>query len=67
MAWKLAGFPLIGGFENLACQNNDVQYKAYDYEKNIAQHMQEYLSWETGLIEQVERDGTANFKHFSIK
>jgi len=67
MAWKLAGFPLIGGFENLACQNNDVQYKAYDYEKNIEQHMQEYLSWETGLIEQVERDGTANFKHFSIK
>ena len=65
MAWKLSGFPLIGGFENLACQNNDVQYKAYDHDQNIEQHMQEYLSWEIGLIEQVERDGTANFKFFS--
>jgi 3-mercaptopyruvate sulfurtransferase SseA len=63
-AWQAAGLPVAQGFENMADQNNDIQYKAYDHDDNIEFHMQEYLSWETGLVEQVERDGTARFKHF---
>ena len=65
-AWQAAGLPVAQGFENMADQNNDIQYKAYDHNDNIEFHMQEYLSWETGLVEQVERDGTARFKHFPV-
>lgn len=62
-AWRAAGGALSEGFENMADNNNDVQYKAYDHTENIEFHMQEYLSWETGLVEQIERDGTARFRH----
>jgi rhodanese-related sulfurtransferase len=62
-AWVEAGLPTQTGFENMAEENNDVQYKAYDYDDNIEEHMREYLSWETGLVEQVERDGTTRFRH----
>ena len=65
-AWRAMDLPQTKGFENLADQNNDIQYKAYDHDDNIEFHMQEYLSWETGLVEQVERDGTARFKHFQV-
>ena len=63
VAWREAGGTLNEGFENMADDNNDVQYKAYDHTENIEFHMQEYLSWETGLVEQIERDGTARFRH----
>ena len=36
----------------------DNQYKAYDHDENIEFHMNEYLSWEIGLVDQIERDGT---------
>lgn len=62
-AWRAAGGALSEGFEHMADDNNDVQYKAYDHTENIEFHMQEYLSWETGLVEQIERDGTARFRH----
>jgi rhodanese-related sulfurtransferase len=62
-AWKAAGGALAQGFENMADENNDVQYKAYDHEENIEFHMNEYLSWEIGLVDQIERDGTARFQH----
>ncbi len=65
-AWKANGGPLVTGFENMADQNDDVQYKAYDHDDNIEFHMQEYLSWEVGLVEQVEKDGTARFRHFPV-
>ena len=47
----------------MADDNNDVQYKAYDHTENIEFHMQEYLSWEIGLVELIDRDGTARFRH----
>jgi rhodanese-related sulfurtransferase len=64
-AWREHGGALSQGFEHMADENNDVQYKAYDHTENIEFHMQEYLSWEVGLVEQVARDGTARFRHFS--
>jgi rhodanese-related sulfurtransferase len=62
-AWRRAGGDMSAGFENMADDNNDVQYKAYDHTENIEFHMQEYLSWEIGLVELIERDGTARFRH----
>ena len=63
-SWRSMSFPEKSGFENMADINNDIQYKAYDHDDNVETHMEEYLSWETGLVEQVERDGTAHFKYF---
>ena len=62
-SWRASGGDMTQGFENMADDNNDVQYKAYDHEENIEFHMNEYLSWEIGLVDQVERDGTARFRH----
>ncbi len=63
-AWTEAGYPLAEGFERLTTKNDDVMYKAYDHTENIEFHMQEYLSWEIGLVDLVERDATARFRHF---
>lgn len=62
-AWRAAGGALTEGFENMADDNNDVQYKAYDHTENIEFHMKEYLSWEIGLVDLIEKDGTARFRH----
>jgi rhodanese-related sulfurtransferase len=66
-AWRKAGYPENTGSERMATENNDVFYRAYDYEEgevDIPAKMQEYIDWETGLVEQVERDGTARFRAF---
>ncbi|MPY71293.1 MAG: thiosulfate sulfurtransferase [Alphaproteobacteria bacterium] len=66
-AWRAAGGALNTGSEHMACRNDDVFYRAYDYEEgeaDIAAKMQEYIDWETGLVAQVERDGTARFRAF---
>jgi rhodanese-related sulfurtransferase len=63
-AWRAAGYELAEGFENMASENDDLFYRAYDHTENIEDHMREYLSWETGLVAQVERDGTAKFRRF---
>jgi len=62
-AWAKASLAMATGFENLTTANNDVQYKAYDHDDNIEFHMQEYLSWEIGLVDLVEKDATARFQH----
>lgn len=62
-AWVAAKGEVTAGFENMADTNNDIQYKAYDHDDNIEFHMQEYLSWEIGLVELIEADGTARFRH----
>jgi rhodanese-related sulfurtransferase len=63
-AWRAAGYDLAEGFENMASENDDLFYRAYDHTENIEAHMREYLSWETGLVAQVARDGTARFRRF---
>ena len=49
------------GFQNLTTLNNDIQYKAYDFDENVEAHMQEYLSWELGLVDLINADGTSRF------
>lgn len=63
--WIKAGYAIATGFENMTTDNNDVQYKAYDHDENIEFHMQEYISWEIGLVDLVERDATARFRHIA--
>ena len=64
-AWRAAGFDLADGFENMASANDDVWYKPYDHDGEVvAEQMRGYLEWEVGLVEQIERDGTARFRRF---
>jgi rhodanese-related sulfurtransferase len=61
-AWKAAGLPLADGLENLADECDDVYWRPYDRDVGAEQAMSEYLAWEHGLIEQIERDGTVRFR-----
>lgn len=57
-AWAAAGLPLATGFERLASEPDDVWYSPYDHD-DLGKAMTEYLSWETGLVGQLEREGIA--------
>jgi len=61
-AWKAAGLPLMDGFENNLDQSVDVWYRPYDMDDAQEGAMKQYLSWEVNLVQQIERDGTTNFK-----
>ena len=52
------------GWENLASAREDLFYKPYDREGSPEEAMQQYLTWEIALVEQIKRDGTLVFPHF---
>ncbi len=63
-AWRRAGHPMTEGFENLADETEDIFWKPYErHERDgeVEAAMSAYLSWEIGLVDQVERDGGADF------
>ena len=64
-AWRNAGYPLEKGDDPDAGElSEDVWYKPYERADAIEDSMRAYLTWEVGLVEQIERDGTTNFKQF---
>ena len=64
-AWKNAGYLLEQGDDPDAGElSDDVWYKPYQRVDAVEDSMKAYLSWEVGLVEQIERDGTTNFKPF---
>jgi rhodanese-related sulfurtransferase len=64
-SWIDADFPTTKGMEHFISEADDVWYKPYDYNKDPKQAMRDYLTWEVGLIEQIERDGDVEFKAFT--
>ena len=60
-AWRHAGFAVDTGMELPLCEIDDVWDKPYDRERDQEKRMQEYLEWEVQLMDQVDRDGTAEF------
>jgi len=61
-AWRHAGNAMEPGFERPTTEPDDVWYKPYDHDGQAApKHMQEYLTWEIALVEQLERDPTVRF------
>ena len=60
-AWRDLGYPQASGFENMAQEPDDYFLRAYDRDSGVEQAMQDYLTWEVGLVQQVERDGDARF------
>ncbi|MBL4720543.1 MAG: thiosulfate sulfurtransferase [Alphaproteobacteria bacterium] len=63
-AWTSAGEATATGWENLASAREDIFYKPYDREGSPEEAMQQYLTWEIALVEQIKRDGTLTFPHF---
>ena len=64
-AWCDAGFGLVKGDDPDAEElSDDVWYKPYEREDAIEDSMRDYLTWEVGLVEQLQRDGTTRFKRF---
>ncbi len=64
-AWNHAGYDMEPGFTRPTTNANDVWYKPYDHDDGVpAEHMQNYLTWEIALVEQLDRDPTVSFPHF---
>jgi rhodanese-related sulfurtransferase len=60
-AWFAAGLPDESGTQRLTCEPDDVWYKPYE-QRESRQAMQDYLTWEVNLVEQIARDGDARFR-----
>jgi len=60
-AWFAAGLPQESGTQRLTCEPDDVWYKPYE-QRESRQAMQDYLTWEVNLVEQIARDGDARFR-----
>ncbi|MEP7309186.1 MAG: rhodanese-like domain-containing protein [Acidobacteriota bacterium] len=61
-AWVVAGRPLEAIPLRLATPVLDIYKRPYEGVENSAVAMQAYLDWEFGLVAQLERDGTAQFR-----
>ncbi len=53
--------PLESGAAHMADTPDDVWLKPYEQAGTVEENMQAYLDWETGLVEQLDRDGTTRF------
>jgi rhodanese-related sulfurtransferase len=63
--WVAGGRPVESGLEGRALTEiDDVWWKPYDNREKVRQAMEDYLTWEVGLVEQVERDGLVRFRRF---
>ena len=61
-AWLDAGLPTSEGPEHLIDDPDDVWLRPYERDWGVERAMQEYLTWEVALVEQIERDATAPFQ-----
>ena len=62
-AWSEAGLKLESGATRMADPADDIWLRPYEKEWGVEQAMRDYLTWEVALVEQIERDGTARFRH----
>ncbi len=63
-AWIEDGLDTADGFERTVGPLDDVWYKPYEHRGAQEKFMRDYLTWEVALVEQIERDGTTQFKAF---
>ena len=53
--------PLERGALHMADTPDDVWLKPYEQDGTVEENMQAYLDWETGLVQQLNRDDTTRF------
>lgn len=66
-AWRDAGLAVEaddGKMTLATTETNDVWYKPYDTDDQVRAKMEEYLVWEVGLVDQINRDDTVHFRVF---
>ena len=60
--WVAEGREVETGGETWADHPDDVWLTPFERGSDLERAMQDYLTWEVGLVEQIERDGTARFQ-----
>jgi rhodanese-related sulfurtransferase len=60
-AWVAMGLPVERGLTSMADEPEDAFWRPYELDAAPSAEMEKYLAWEQGLLEQIERDGTAQF------
>jgi rhodanese-related sulfurtransferase/predicted metal-dependent enzyme (double-stranded beta helix superfamily) len=65
VAWRDAGRSLASGDEHMADAAVDAWSRPYDHGSGAAEAMRAYLTWETGLLAQIARDGDARFRYIA--
>ena len=66
-AWAAAGYPLEISIGNFADKPVDVWLKPHERSINTRAEMSKYLTWEVGLLESIDRDGTCDFRTIGMK
>jgi rhodanese-related sulfurtransferase len=64
-SWIAADLPISEGMERAISGADDVWYKPYEQTDAPHEAMRDYLTWEVGLLEKLERDGDAKFRTFT--
>ena len=60
-AWTTARLDLEEGETNMASEPTDVWLKPYERKGTVEDFMNEYLTWEIALVDQIKRDDTVKF------
>ena len=65
-AWKVANLPMQSGMTAVLSEPNDSYLRPYDRtnKAEIEKAMNDYLTWEVALVEQIKKAGGISFKHF---
>lgn len=65
-AWRAAGLPLQSGMTAVLSEPNDSYLRPYDRtdKAEIERAMNDYLSWEVALVEQIKKAGGISFRHY---
>ncbi len=61
-AWAENGFNLEKGMTSSLSKKEDVWYRPYERENDSEKEMHAYLTWEVGLLGQIEKEGTVSFQ-----
>ena len=61
-AWRQAGYAIEQGATRMATAPDDIRLKAREQSENVEAAMQEYLSWEIELVNQIATDDDQRFK-----
>jgi len=61
--WTAAGYPLTTADPAFLDEPDDVRVSVNEAEEGMEKAMNDYLTWEIGLVDDVARDGTAAWLH----
>lgn len=65
--WRHGGNDMEPGFDRATTTADDIWYKPYDLTDDpdeVRRLMEDYLTWEVALVDQIERDPTVDFPTF---